>query len=98
MEFSTLFVTLGHLWDEKSAPLYVEKIYRHLQGIFLFTRYKSPDGKPLNNFGFDEEPLDAAGAIEALEWVLMVHCKNNVITLVVKWNDAGEEEIKRQVP
>lgn len=69
MEYPTLFVTLGHLWDEKSAPLYVEKnFYRQLQCMeILFTRYKSPDGKPLNNFGFDEEPLDAAGAIEALD-------------------------------
>lgn len=30
-------------------------------------RYKSPDGKPLNSFGFGEEPLDVAEALEVIE-------------------------------
>jgi len=44
------------------------KLPGHISGIREWFRwYKSPDGKPLNNFGFDEEPLDAAGAIEVIE-------------------------------
>jgi len=31
-----------------------------------FRWYKTPDGKPLNEFGFDEEPLDQAGALEII--------------------------------
>ena len=30
-------------------------------------RYKTPDGKPLNAFGFDEKVLDAKAAIEVIE-------------------------------
>ena len=33
----------------------------------LSKRYKSPDGKPLNSFGFGEEPLDVKEALEVIE-------------------------------
>lgn len=44
------------------------KLPGYVSGIREWFRwYKSPDGKPLNSFGFDEQPVDTTGAIEVIE-------------------------------
>jgi len=49
----------------------IEDVYAHLPGTVSgirewFRWYKTPDGKPLNGFGFDEKALDKKKAVEVI--------------------------------